>query len=373
MDWRRRLLLAATGLAWSCQASESLVDAPVLSQVRQVVLQDSLAGLAWPTALATDPDGGFYVLEIRFGMVHRFHSDGGFLRHYGVPGDGPGELRLPVAAGTVADTILAVADLAHQGVELFDRRTGGSLGRLPVPERPSSIAAAGGDLWVGAIAEAKGTALFRGTAPSGPLTAVGRLPVEYQAGGVVAGNYSRVIAVPGTDGTVLVGFEASDSLDLMDAAGRWTRLHLPRRTRRGLLAEANTVLRTKRFDEIMVAQSSLTALARMSDGSIAAKPLGQTGVALARDQGEDLAHRADAVHRAPAVLIGRKRLGEADELLFHLGVVGKVGGLESRKLVPAGGLGVATPGDHEGERHDRGGQWNGAKGKDRHGETSFRG
>ncbi len=275
MDWRRRLLLAATGLAWSCQASESLVDAPVLSQVRQVVLQDSLAGLAWPTALATDPDGGFYVLEIRFGMVHRFHSDGGFLRHYGVPGDGPGELRLPVAAGTVADTILAVADLAHQGVELFDRRTGGSLGRLPVPERPSSIAAAGGDLWVGAIAEAKGTALFRGTAPSGPLTAVGRLPVEYQAGGVVAGNYSRVIAVPGTDGTVLVGFEASDSLDLMDAAGRWTRLHLPRRTRRGLLAEANTVLRTKRFDEIMVAQSSLTALARMSDGSIAAVHLDQ--------------------------------------------------------------------------------------------------
>lgn len=99
---------------------------------------------SWPGAVPPASGrtaDGFYVAEIRAGMVHRFAADGHFVRHYAKPGDGPGELRLPAAVAVVADTLVAISDFGHQSVDIFDRATGSFVTRIALPLRAELLVA----------------------------------------------------------------------------------------------------------------------------------------------------------------------------------------------------------------------------------------
>ena len=60
--------------------------------------------------LAADTEGNLFVLDAGNAVVRVFDSQGGYLRHHGAPGVGPGEFRAPSALGIDGTNRLLVAD-----------------------------------------------------------------------------------------------------------------------------------------------------------------------------------------------------------------------------------------------------------------------
>ena len=256
------------GLSVACGGEPAIVDFPVVASVRRVVLEDSAAGIAWPTGLATDPAGGFYVLEITAGAVYGFTEDGRFVRRFGSLGDGPGQLRLPVAAAAF-DSFVVISDFAHQGLDVFRRVDGMALKRVPLPMRAEVLTPARSALLVGGLNLGAGTSFARVAVPAWTVLLDGQVPASYLPAGLLTSAYRRVYPVPLGGGTLAVGYEALDSIDVQAPDSLWTRLPLPLRRRRGVVKDANRVLAGLSFDKLLTAQSSLIAVAGLRDGRIA--------------------------------------------------------------------------------------------------------
>lgn len=73
-----------------------------------------------PTNLAIDRKGDIYVVETGNFRVSRFTSEGKFVRHYGEPGQSPGQFARPKGIALDRDGRLYVGDAAFQNVQLFD-------------------------------------------------------------------------------------------------------------------------------------------------------------------------------------------------------------------------------------------------------------
>ena len=256
------------GVLAACVSELATTDFPAVTSVGRVVLEDSAAGLAWPTGLALDPDGGFYLLEIGAGAVYRFSANGHFIRRYGSLGDGPGELRLPVAAAAI-DSLVVVSDFAHQALELFRRADGTALKRIPLPMRAEVLTAASSELLAGGLSIGSGTSYARVAIPAWTITLEGQVPASYLPAGVLMSAYRRVFPAVLGPGKLAVGYEAFDSLDVQADGSHWTRLPLLLRLRRGVVKDANKTLVGSPFDKLLIAQSSLIAVGGRRDGGIA--------------------------------------------------------------------------------------------------------
>lgn len=163
------LLVGAACLLSSPAAGQVVVDLPVDDRLlsadfEEVYRVGSLDGDAWETfgavaATAFDARGNLYVLDRQASRITVVDRDGGFVREVGRPGEGPGELRMPVAFTVMPDGRIVIADLGHRAYQIFgpdgafDRMVGmgdGSLIRIgdlaPDPSGEAVITGGGGNV-----------------------------------------------------------------------------------------------------------------------------------------------------------------------------------------------------------------------------------
>ncbi len=81
---------------------------------------DPEKALHQPTNLAIGRDGDVYVVETGNFRVARFTSDGKFVRHYGEPGQAPGQFARPKGIAMDRSGRIYVSDAAFQNVQMFD-------------------------------------------------------------------------------------------------------------------------------------------------------------------------------------------------------------------------------------------------------------
>ena len=99
-------------------------DRPLAADFPEVYRVGSLDGAAWETFgditdVAFDGDGNLYIVDAQASLVTVVAPDGSFLREVGGPGDGPGELRMPVAFTVWRDGRVVLADLGHRAYQIF--------------------------------------------------------------------------------------------------------------------------------------------------------------------------------------------------------------------------------------------------------------
>jgi DNA-binding beta-propeller fold protein YncE len=73
-----------------------------------------------PTRLAVAPNGDLYVSD-GYGnaSIHRFTSDGQYLKSWGAPGTGPGEFNLPHSVWVHTDSTVWVCDRENDRIQIF--------------------------------------------------------------------------------------------------------------------------------------------------------------------------------------------------------------------------------------------------------------
>lgn len=109
--------------------AQAVVDLPaedrVLSPAPEEVYRiGSFDGDDWETfgeigGVAFDAEGRLYVFDRQAGTVTRVGTDGRFLGTIGRPGEGPGELRQPMAFSVMPDGRVVVADVGHRAYSIF--------------------------------------------------------------------------------------------------------------------------------------------------------------------------------------------------------------------------------------------------------------
>lgn len=105
-------------------------------------------------SVAFDGNGSLYIVDRDDGRVLVFSKEGRFARQIARQGEGPGELRIPMAVAVTSEGIVAVFDMANRALSLFDREgTYQSLARLDprygMIQAPIRAGAGGGLLMAG--------------------------------------------------------------------------------------------------------------------------------------------------------------------------------------------------------------------------------
>lgn len=99
-------------------------DRPLAADFEEVYRIGSLDGEAWETfgdiaGVAFDAAGNLHVLDRQASAVTVVDPAGALLREVGGPGDGPGELRMPMAFTVMRDGRVVIADLGHRAYQIF--------------------------------------------------------------------------------------------------------------------------------------------------------------------------------------------------------------------------------------------------------------
>lgn len=99
-------------------------DRPLAADFEEVYRIGSLDGEAWETfgdiaGVAFDAAGNLHVLDRQTSVVTVVDPSGALLREVGGPGDGPGELRMPMAFTVMRDGRVVIADLGHRAYQIF--------------------------------------------------------------------------------------------------------------------------------------------------------------------------------------------------------------------------------------------------------------
>lgn len=118
------LVGAAPGVAAQEVVELPAEDRPLAADFEEVYRIGSLGGDAWETfgdiaGVAFDAAGNLHVLDRQASVITVVDPDGGFLKEVGGPGDGPGELRMPMAFTVMQDGRVVVADLGHRAYQIF--------------------------------------------------------------------------------------------------------------------------------------------------------------------------------------------------------------------------------------------------------------
>ena len=139
MHGRRRILLGLATLALAevpTAAAQEVVELPGRDQWMEADFAHVFrvgvpVGEEWEMfanipKVAFDADGNLYVFDSAGPgssadlRIVVFDSTGGFLRHFGSAGEGPGEFRSPATYTVLRDGTTIVADLGHRAYHLFD-------------------------------------------------------------------------------------------------------------------------------------------------------------------------------------------------------------------------------------------------------------
>ena len=167
---------AATGVQ-----AQRLIDIPdgdraLNLNAEQVYSVGSMMGDEWETfgevgSVAFDAEGNLYILDAQSHRVVVVDSEGNFLREFGKEGDGPGELRFPRDLVVTPDGIVAVRDMGHQALVLFE--SNGTY--LHNARNDFQTGLLGGDLWYhpsgGVVGASMGVSVRAG--PGGTVTSGG--------------------------------------------------------------------------------------------------------------------------------------------------------------------------------------------------------
>jgi hypothetical protein len=99
-------------------------DRPLSPTVEDVYRVGSFDGEDWETFgevadVAFDGQGNLYVFDSQASRIVVVDPAGSFVREIGQPGEGPGELRMPVAFTVFRDGRVVIADMAHRAYSLF--------------------------------------------------------------------------------------------------------------------------------------------------------------------------------------------------------------------------------------------------------------
>jgi hypothetical protein len=157
-------VLGVLALAGPLSAQE-VVDLPAADRDLPVDFEGvfrvgALDGEDWETfgeieGLAFDEAGNLYVFDRQSSRVVVVDPEGAFLREIGQPGEGPGELRMPVTFTVLRDGTVIVADIGHRAYSLFG--PDGTFQRLV------SMGGDGGMIRMGDLApDPRGGAVFSG-------------------------------------------------------------------------------------------------------------------------------------------------------------------------------------------------------------------
>jgi len=203
-----------------------------------------------PLAVAFGPDDTFLISDGFANAVLQFDLAGRFVRAFGRAGDGPGEFRF--AGGlAVAGDILAVVDVMAMEFEVFDYRSGESLGALPMrPElRLSTMAVVGDSIWIsgidraswmaaGTIAPAELVALVRSGSKNQHALRFDRIavPQPYRTNRVMYGALGHAYIDIGAD-DVVMAFAGTPYVLRLNGDASVDTLHLEPRVRRGFPPE----------------------------------------------------------------------------------------------------------------------------------------
>jgi hypothetical protein len=127
----RRLAVAAlaAGALAAPAAGQQVVDLPGPDKALPAGLENvfkvgSMAGADWETfgdigGVAFDSQGQLYVFDRQSSRVVVTDAKGKFVREVGKQGEGPGELRMPVAFTVLRDGTIVIADMGHRAYQLF--------------------------------------------------------------------------------------------------------------------------------------------------------------------------------------------------------------------------------------------------------------
>ena len=135
-------------------------DRPLSSEYEEVYRVGSFDGDLWETfgeigGTAFDADGNLYIFDRQASRIVVVDRDGDFVREFGSPGEGPGELRMALGFTVMRDGTTVVMDLGHRSYQLF-----GADGEF---ERMVGMGGGGGMMRVGDMApDPSGEAIISG-------------------------------------------------------------------------------------------------------------------------------------------------------------------------------------------------------------------
>jgi len=128
--WVRGVVAAVPALATALSASgQQTVDLPARDKPLTVEMEDvftigAFDGAAWETfgdigGVGFDQAGHLYVFDRQSSRIVVVDAMGGFVREFGQPGEGPGELRMPGAFVVMRDGSAVIADAGHRAYTIF--------------------------------------------------------------------------------------------------------------------------------------------------------------------------------------------------------------------------------------------------------------
>ena len=135
-------------------------DRPLNANFEELFSVGSFDGADWETfgeiaGLAFDTEGNLHIFDRQNSRVVVVDRDGSFVREVGRPGEGPGELRMPLEFTVLRDGTTVVADMGHRAYSLF--------GADGVYERMVTMGGDGGMIRVGDMqADPTGRAVISG-------------------------------------------------------------------------------------------------------------------------------------------------------------------------------------------------------------------
>lgn len=121
--------LGSAGVGWVGLEAQEVVevqaeDRPISVTWDEVFRVGSMDGARWETfgeirGAAFDAAGNLHVFDPQSARVVVTDSTGAFLREVGEEGEGPGELRMPVAFAVLRDGRTVIADMGHRAYLLY--------------------------------------------------------------------------------------------------------------------------------------------------------------------------------------------------------------------------------------------------------------
>ncbi len=218
-----------------------------------------------PNAMAVGRNAQVFVSDIADRKVIRIDR-AGEIRLVAGRGGGPGEVSGPTAVAVLGDSMLVVRNTGRRRLELFDITTLRFRGSITLTGASTGLSSWRGELMMGALDLAKGTAWLRLVDSSRPPVAGGTVPAFYRKLPLAAQAFAAV-EVARNDRHVFGMFEVSDYLFRWDVArGDVDSMLLRKRERRGA--------RTDLIEQMFQDQSKAASLAYQWSFPMLVAPVG---------------------------------------------------------------------------------------------------
>jgi hypothetical protein len=274
-----RLAIAAICLVASaaCGTRDSAAGSDPSSSLvllDSVTLEESEAAyLGAPLHVSAGRDGSLFVSDGLRNQVTQFSRRGDFVRAFGRPGQGPGELADPLATTLVGDSLLVVAEWGNRRTSVFDVKTGAFRRAVPHEGLPFWMEARDDTVWISNVNIVRKTSLSAWPTAQGSMRYFGEVPKEYHDSPALM-EFHPYATVALVADTLVFGFSGHRALfrATMDGAV-FDTVEIPAVRRRGvprdIVARFAKDPRGISNEEVASMASSLMALRALSSGEIA--------------------------------------------------------------------------------------------------------